>query len=416
MIGRGHLLHRTEGTKGEMRAEEEKIKIEKEMREIEITTGNQVALEITEMTENLVRVVTVGKSETTVIVGNLETREIVGRLGILENIEMSKKAVTRRIHVQLVMLMNTEIETIENPIEKMSSMMNVATEIKAETILPVLKAETKQGMIPGMKIEVTLVMTAMVEQEDELQIHLKKQAEQLEAPRQIITAAAATTMTTGSREVVTQKEIDTTVVIKDATLLLIEDMETGIDGTETEIKDQLHQLDTREGVMIQKEKKEEKSVGWTEQMKEEMKELESVSVTGREKGKGNKEKEREKKKGNLRGSEFVREKEKGSEKRTERESVKRSGREKERSGREKGNVKGSVKGSVSGTEIERENGREKESGKKIEKEAGKEREIVLGTGRKKKKQEKTEGIKEKMCGKRKERRMKIESLSRRRAK
>lgn len=136
-------------------------------------------------------------------------------------------------------------------------------------------------MILEMSLEVKLGMTEWAEVGGEVQSYLKREAEAQEVLKLIVTVVIATIMTTGKLEVAILKETDTlkeTTEIKQGILLLREDMEreTGV-TTEKEllcstppaapilchqcsqIKDQAHQFDIREGMTSLSVMKEERN-------------------------------------------------------------------------------------------------------------------------------------------------------------
>lgn len=250
MTGREHLPLRTDVETGGMIAEEERIRKENEM------TGSQVALETTEMKENLVMVVIVETSEITVTGERLETPGRAVRLEILVTIETLKKIEIRRIHAQRVILMIIEKGTTVSPTGKMTSMMNAATEeVMGEMILQDLNQEMILGMIPVTNPEVKPGMIAMAEHEDVHQTHLKKVVEVLEALKWIATAVVVTT-TTGILGAVIQNGRDMTTVNKGEILHLIADMATENDVRERGIRGRHPQHNTGEEMMMNEKKGE----------------------------------------------------------------------------------------------------------------------------------------------------------------
>lgn len=102
-----------------------------------------------------------------------------------------------------------------------------------------------------MSLEVKLEMTGWAEVGGEVQNCLKREVEAQEVPKWIATVAAATTMTAGKRGAAIPRETDTlreTLAIKPGMLPLREGMEKETVGTTgSEIKDQAHLFDIREG-------------------------------------------------------------------------------------------------------------------------------------------------------------------------
>lgn len=252
MTGKEHLLLKTGAETGGMIAEEERIRKENVM------TGSKVALETTEMKENLGTVVTVETSEITVTGERLETPGRAVRLEILVTIETLKTIEIRRIHALRVILMTIEKGTTVSPIGKMISMMNAATEeVMGEMILQDRNQEMILGMTPVMNPEAKPGMIVMAEHEVALQTRLKKVVGVLEVLRWI--AAAAATTTTGIPGAVTQNARDMTTVNKGEIPHLIVDMVTESDVRERGIRGRHPQHTTEEGMMMN-EKKGEMSV------------------------------------------------------------------------------------------------------------------------------------------------------------
>lgn len=114
-----------------------------------------------------------------------------------------------------------------------------------------------------MSLEVRLGMTGWAEVEEELQRCLKREVEAQEVLRLIVTAVVATITTAGRREAATLRETDTlkeTAESKQEILPLREDMgRENVVTTETEIKDQAHQFDIREGMTSLSVMKEERN-------------------------------------------------------------------------------------------------------------------------------------------------------------
>ncbi|CAJ0940565.1 unnamed protein product [Ranitomeya imitator] len=256
MKGKEQLVRKTDVGTGGTIVEEEKIRKEKE------TTGSQVALETTEMNENLVMAVIVETSEITVTEGRLRTPGRAVRLEILVTIEIlkkAKKAESRRIPVLLVTLMIIESGTIVSLTGKMSSMMNAATEeVTGEMNLRDLKPEMNLGMTPVMNPEVRPEMIVMAEHGVVHLIRLKKVVGETEAPRWIATAAAVTTKT-GIQGAVIPNARDMTTANRGEIPHLIADMGKEKEGNESEIKDRHPQHNIGEEMMMN-EKKEEMSV------------------------------------------------------------------------------------------------------------------------------------------------------------
>lgn len=252
MTGKEHRLLKTDAETGGMIAEEERI------RKGNVMTGSKVALETTEMKENLGTVVTVETSEITVTGERLETPGRAVRLEILVTIETLKTIEIRRIHALRVILMTIEKGTTVSPIGKMISMMNAATEeVMGEMILQDRNQEMILGMTPVMNPEAKPGMIVMAEHEVALQTLLKKVVGELEALRW--TAAAAVTTTTGIPGAVTQNARDMTTVNKGEIPHLIVDMVTESDVRERGIRGRHPQHTTEEGMMMN-EKKGEMSV------------------------------------------------------------------------------------------------------------------------------------------------------------
>lgn len=252
MTGKEHPLLKTDAETGGMIAEEERI------RKGNVMTGSKVALETTEMKENLGTVVTVETSEITVTGERLETPGRAVRLEILVTIETLKTIEIRRIHALRVILMTIEKGTTVSPIGKMISMMNAATEeVMGEMILQDRNQEMILGMTPVMNPEAKPGMIVMAEHEVALPTRLKKVVGVLEVLRWI--AAAAVTTTTGIPGAVTQNARDMTTVNKGEIPHLIVDMVTESDVRERGIRGRHPQHTTEEGMMMN-EKKGEMSV------------------------------------------------------------------------------------------------------------------------------------------------------------
>lgn len=232
-----------------------------------------------------------------------------------------------------------------------------------------------------MSLEVKFGVTGWVEVGDEVQNCLKREAEVQEVLKSIVTVVVATIMTAGKLEVAIPNETDIlkeTPENKQGILPLREGMEKEtVVTTETEIKDQVHRFDIREGVTSWSVMTEERSEEWTEWTRGEMTgpERETGNGSGRESGsaRGNgsaNEKKKESSKesvlenGRERGRKkgIVRERETGSMTARGRESVSETGRknESERGKKERGRER------ESGRESESGNGSELEKGKKSE--------------------------------------------------
>lgn len=114
-----------------------------------------------------------------------------------------------------------------------------------------------------MSLEVKLEMTGWAEVEGEVLNCLKREVEEQEVPKWIAIVVAATIMIAGKLEVAILKETDTlreTLEIKQGILPLREGMEKEtVETTESEIKDQVHLFDIREGVTSLSVMKEEKN-------------------------------------------------------------------------------------------------------------------------------------------------------------
>lgn len=107
-----------------------------------------------------------------------------------------------------------------------------------------------------MSLEVKLGMIGSAGVGEEFQSYLKKEVEEQEVLKSIVTVVAAI-MTTGKLEVAILKE---TTEIKHEILPLKEDMEKEtVVITEREIKDQVHQFDIREGMTSLSVMKEERN-------------------------------------------------------------------------------------------------------------------------------------------------------------
>lgn len=114
-----------------------------------------------------------------------------------------------------------------------------------------------------VSLEVKLEMTGWAEVGAEDQSCLKREVEEQEVPKWIATVVAATTTTAGKLEAAILKETDTpreTLEIKQGTLPLREGTGKETAGTtESEIKDQAHLFDIREGVRSLSVMKEERN-------------------------------------------------------------------------------------------------------------------------------------------------------------
>lgn len=131
----------------------------------EIMSENQAVLENTEMTENLVMVVTVETSEKIVIEEKLETPEMYETPEIVVTIEMGKKAVSRKTLGQPVTRMITEKGRKVNRTERMINMKTAVTEgVMGEKMLPEL-VQLKHVRRTELKREVMPEMIVMAAQE-----------------------------------------------------------------------------------------------------------------------------------------------------------------------------------------------------------------------------------------------------------